>query len=137
MELMGGGTGGIGTPEQLRNHLRTFEDSGVDQTVFIQQGGKNRHEHICESLELFAGQVMPEFREREAARAEKKARELAPYAVAAFERKEKLKPLADEDIPTYPAYGLTVAEVDLATLPEANRQRALVFRKMREIMERS
>ena len=52
---------------------------------------------------------MPEFREREAARAEKKARELAPYVAAAFERKEKLKPLADEDIPTYPAYGLTVA----------------------------
>ena len=137
MELMGGGTGGIGTPEQLRHHLRTFEDSGVDQTVFIQQGGNNRHEHICESLELFAGQVMPEFREREAARAERKARELAPYVAAAFERKEKLKPLADEDIPTYPAYGLTVAQVDLATLPEANRQRALVFRKMREIMERS
>ena len=48
-----------------------------------------------------------------------------------------MKPLADDDIPTYPAYGLTVAEVDLSTLPEANRQRALVFRKMREIMERS
>jgi hypothetical protein len=56
---------------------------------------------------------------------------------AAFERKERLKPLADADIPAYPAYGLTVAEVDLSTLPEANRQRALVFRKMREIMERS
>ena len=34
---------GIGTPEQLRTHLRHFEESGVDQTVFIQQGGRNRH----------------------------------------------------------------------------------------------
>ena len=45
---------GIGTPEQLRTHLRHFEESGVDQTVFIQQGGRNKHEHICEALELFA-----------------------------------------------------------------------------------
>jgi hypothetical protein len=80
---------------------------------------------------------MPEFAEREAHRASAKARELAPYVDAAFERKDRLKPLADEDIPSYPAYGLTIAEVDLSTLPEANRQRALVFRKMREIMERS
>jgi alkanesulfonate monooxygenase SsuD/methylene tetrahydromethanopterin reductase-like flavin-dependent oxidoreductase (luciferase family) len=137
MELMGGGTGGIGTPAQLRAHLASFEDAGVDQTVFIQQGGKNQHEHICEALELFARDVMPEFIGREAARAEKKARALAPYVDAAFERKDRLKPLADEAIPAYPAYGLTVAEVDLSTLPEANRQRALVFRKMREIMERS
>jgi hypothetical protein len=137
MELMGGGTGGIGTPAQLREHLRAFEEAGVDQTVFIQQGGKNRHEDICEALGLFAGEVMPEFAEREAKRAERRARDLAPYVAAAYERKDRLKPLADEDIPSYPAYGLTIAEVDLSTLPEANRQRALVFRKMREIMERS
>ena len=28
--------------------------AGVDQVAFIQQGGRNRHEHICEALELFA-----------------------------------------------------------------------------------
>ena len=47
----------------------TFEEIGVDQTIFIQQGGNNRHEHICESLELFAGRVMPEFKARHEARA--------------------------------------------------------------------
>ena len=109
----------------------------MDQTVFIQQGGKNRHEHICESLELFAGEVMPEFQ-----RARGRARRAEGPGARALRRRRvraqrPLKPLADEDIPTYPAYGLTVAQVDLATLPEANRQRALVFRKMREIMERS
>jgi hypothetical protein len=27
----------------------------------LNQAGKNTHEHICESLELFAREVMPEF----------------------------------------------------------------------------
>ena len=137
LEMLGGGTGCIGTPAQLQASLRQFEDNGVDQTIFIQQGGKNRHEHICESLELFARDVMPEFKERDAARQARKLEELAPYIEAAFERKKAMPPLAERDIPTYEAYGLTVAEVDLTKMPEANRRRYLAFRKMREIAERS
>ena len=34
----------------------------MDQVIFVLQAGPNRHEHICESLELFAQRVMPEFR---------------------------------------------------------------------------
>src|SRR6478672_9778309 len=49
---MPGGSGGIGTPDDVRAAMRTFEEAGVDQTVFIQQGGNNRHEDICASLEL-------------------------------------------------------------------------------------
>jgi alkanesulfonate monooxygenase SsuD/methylene tetrahydromethanopterin reductase-like flavin-dependent oxidoreductase (luciferase family) len=137
LEMLGGGTGCIGTPAQLRESLRLFEDNGVDQTIFIQQGGNNRHEHICESLELFAREVMPEFKERDAARQARKMEALAPYIEAAFERKKAMPPLAERDIPTYEAYGLTVAEVDLSKMPEANRLRYLAFRKMREIAERS
>jgi alkanesulfonate monooxygenase SsuD/methylene tetrahydromethanopterin reductase-like flavin-dependent oxidoreductase (luciferase family) len=137
LEMLGGGTGCIGTPAQLRESLRLFEDNGVDQTIFIQQGGNNRHEHICESLELFASEVMPEFKERDAARQARKMEALAPYIEAAFERKKAMPPLAEHDIPTYEAYGLTVAEVDLSKMPEANRLRYLAFRKMREIAERS
>ena len=137
LEMLGGGTGCIGTPAQLRASLRLFEDNGVDQTIFIQQGGNNRHEHICESLELFASEVMPEFKERDAARQARKMEALAPYIEAAFERKKAMPPLAEHDIPTYEAYGLTVAEVDLSKMPEANRLRYLAFRKMREIAERS
>src|SRR5271170_5540885 len=74
-----GAARGIGTPEQLRAHLKSFEDSGVDQVAFIQQGGRNRHDHICQSLELFSREVRPEFAEREAARTIRKAEELAPY----------------------------------------------------------
>jgi len=70
-------------------HLRSFEDSGVDQVAFIQQGGKNRHDHICQSLELFAREVLPEFEEREEARAKRKQRELALFIEQAMMRKNK------------------------------------------------
>jgi hypothetical protein len=116
--------------------LRAFEDYGVDQTIFIQQGGRNRHEHICESLDLFASAVMPEFKAREAARVAAKERALAPYVAAAFERKRAAVGLAEADIPTYEAYGLTVTELpDLDKMPEANRRRFLTFARMRQIME--
>ncbi len=137
LEMLGGGTGCIGTPAQLTASLRQFETNGVDQTIFIQQGGNNQHEHICESLELFAREVMPEFKERESARQARKMKELGPYIEAALARKQAMPPLAERDIPTYEAYGLTVAEVDLSKMPEANRLRHLAFRKMREIAERS
>ena len=32
-----------------------------DQVILINQIGKNKHEDICQSLELFANEVMPEF----------------------------------------------------------------------------
>jgi hypothetical protein len=105
-----GGEGGIGTPEQLRNHLRGFQESGVDQVSFIQQGGRNKHEHICEALELFAHEVMPEFKEKEAERVKKKAEELAPYVEKAMKRKTFMKPLADGEIPKVIALGRQVAE---------------------------
>ncbi len=137
LDVLGGGTGCIGTPAQLRESLLKFQASGVDQTVFIQQGGKNQHEHICESLELFAKDVMPEFKEHEAKRLAEKAEELAPYVETAFTRKRYLEPLADADIPVYEAFGSSIAQVDPATMPEANRRRIIAFMKMREIAERS
>jgi hypothetical protein len=55
----------IGSPETIRAKLKRFEASHVDQVVFINQAGRNTHEDICSSLELFAGEVMPEFVARE------------------------------------------------------------------------
>ncbi|MDA0338634.1 MAG: LLM class flavin-dependent oxidoreductase [Proteobacteria bacterium] len=101
---------GIGTPEQVRKHMLAMEDAGVDQVVFIQQGGNNEHEHICESLELFASEVMPEFKAREAAREAEKAERLAPAIERAMARKQWMKPLADDEIPTLVALGRQVAE---------------------------
>jgi hypothetical protein len=55
---------GIGTPADIRDHIRAFSDAGVDQVIFLQQAGRNRHEHICASLELFAQEVMASSRPR-------------------------------------------------------------------------
>jgi alkanesulfonate monooxygenase SsuD/methylene tetrahydromethanopterin reductase-like flavin-dependent oxidoreductase (luciferase family) len=110
MQALSGGAGGIGTPDDLRNHLRKFEEAGVDQVTFIQQAGMNQHEHICEALELFASDVMPEFKARTAAREQRKQQELAPYIEAAMKRKVTMKSLADADIPVFPALGRRIAE---------------------------
>ncbi len=96
---------GIGTPDDLRAHIKGFEDAGVDHVAFIQQGGKNRHEHICEALELFAAEVMPEFHEREAERQRRRDEELAPYIEKAMARKVRMPELADADIPRFTALG--------------------------------
>lgn len=131
----GNATHGIGTPSELSAHLRRFEDAGVDQTVFIQQGGKNRHEHICEALELFASDVMPEFKEHEAARLKKKEEELAPYVEAAFKRKEFMKELTDGEIASYPAYGFAINETDIDNLPEEQKQRVMRMRQLRDVVQ--
>jgi len=103
----------IGTPAVVRSYLQSMTETGVDQIVFIQQAGQNRHEHICESLELFARDVMPEFHEKEAERERRKAEELAPYVEAALARKQKMAPLAEAEIPTVKAYGRPDAQIQL------------------------
>jgi alkanesulfonate monooxygenase SsuD/methylene tetrahydromethanopterin reductase-like flavin-dependent oxidoreductase (luciferase family) len=105
-----GGNRGIGDPDQLRAHLRGFHDAGVDQVAFIQQGGRNRHEDICEALELFANDVMPEFKEKEAERQKAKAEELAPHIEAAMKRKAAMPPLEDGEIPAVKALGRRVID---------------------------
>jgi alkanesulfonate monooxygenase SsuD/methylene tetrahydromethanopterin reductase-like flavin-dependent oxidoreductase (luciferase family) len=94
---------GIGTPDDMRRHLHAFEEAGVDQVIFLQQAGRNRHEHICESLELFAREVLPEFKAKVAEREKAKQEELAPYIEKALARKKRMEPLRDEDIPVVPA----------------------------------
>ncbi|MBV8409714.1 MAG: LLM class flavin-dependent oxidoreductase [Alphaproteobacteria bacterium] len=51
----------IGSPDTIRRKLRRFQTSNIDQVVLLNQAGRNTHEDICESLELFAKEVMPEF----------------------------------------------------------------------------
>ena len=94
----------IGSPEGIREHLRGFEDAGVDQVIFVQQGGNNEHEHICHSLELFAEEVMPEFHDRDAEHRRQKRTELEPYVERAMERKETMEPVDEEDLPLVHPY---------------------------------
>jgi alkanesulfonate monooxygenase SsuD/methylene tetrahydromethanopterin reductase-like flavin-dependent oxidoreductase (luciferase family) len=86
-EGIGGLRGAVGTPDQIRDYLLRYEEAGVDQVIFCSQAGKNRHEHIMESLELFGREVLPEFREREEAGAAGKAARLAPVVDQVMARK--------------------------------------------------
>ncbi|MEV6771993.1 LLM class flavin-dependent oxidoreductase [Nocardia sp. NPDC051030] len=76
----------IGTPEQLRQLARSYEEVGLDQMIFQVQIGNTKHEHICESLELFAKEVMPEFAERRPAQDAAKAARLAESIERARQR---------------------------------------------------
>ena len=108
----------------------------MDQVIFIQQGGKNRHDHICEALELFAAQVMPEFKEHEEEREHRKRAMLAPALEQAMQRKQAMPPLADEAIPTVEAYGFAVAQTDEDTLDEGTRQQREHLRRIAEVARR-
>ena len=101
---------GIGTPKELSAYLKRFEKTGVDQVTFIQQGGRNKHEHICEALELFASDVMPEFKERESQREKEKMEELEPYLKQAMKRKKWMAELKDDEIPNVEALGRQIIE---------------------------
>ncbi|MGH2726317.1 MAG: LLM class flavin-dependent oxidoreductase, partial [Actinomycetota bacterium] len=77
-EGLGSMRGAVGTPDQVAELCRRYEAVGVDHIGFALQAGKNRHEDICESLELFGKRVIPAFAsERDRIESEKSAR-LAP-----------------------------------------------------------
>ncbi len=108
---------GIGTPEDMRRHLLGFQEAGIDQVIFLQQAGRNRHDHICEALELFAAEVMPSFKAEVAEREAKKAAALAPFIAAALARKQKMRPLDEHEIPVVKA---SVAKAQLSGGPRIN-----------------
>ena len=86
-EGLGSLRGAIGTPEQVSELVARYERAGVDQVIFVLQSGRNRHEHICQSLELFADQVMPSFEEGRDEREAAKAERLAAAIEAALARR--------------------------------------------------
>lgn len=106
---IGGPTGGIGNPDEVRANLEKFEAMGVDQVIFIQQAGNNKHEHICESLQLFADRVLPDFKARHARQAQRKAEELAPYIEKAMQRIPPLPVL--DPVPAVDSYPVMMQKV--------------------------
>jgi len=91
--------GAIGTPDQVREYLRRYEDAGIDQVIFCSQAGKTQHEHIMETLELFGREILPEFQDRDDAAQKAKAARVEPMIEAALARKpaEDHPPLPSED----------------------------------------
>ncbi len=104
--------GAVGTPDQIREFLRRYEEAGVDQVIFIMQAGRNRHDDIMSSLELFGTEVLPEFAERDDEHQRRKHERLAPAMEAAMARKVR-------DEPELPAgYSITAIPRQLASLAE-------------------
>jgi alkanesulfonate monooxygenase SsuD/methylene tetrahydromethanopterin reductase-like flavin-dependent oxidoreductase (luciferase family) len=102
--------GAVGTPAQIREFLLRYEEMGVDQIIFVSQAGKNRHEDIMESLELFGTKVLPEFQERDEAASKAKAARLEPIVDKVMARKtDEPPPLPTADY-AFPAMPRRMAE---------------------------
>jgi hypothetical protein len=94
---LGSMRGAIGTPGQITELIERYERAGVDQVIFALQAGRNRHEDVCESIELFAARVLPRFAEHAEAREAEKRDRLAESCEKALARRSP----AREADPTY------------------------------------
>ncbi len=92
-EGIGSLRGAIGSPAQVTDLVRRYQAAGVDQVIFVLQAGRNRHEHICESLELFGTQVLPHFEDGREEAEQAKADRLAPVVDAALARRAPARSL--------------------------------------------
>jgi alkanesulfonate monooxygenase SsuD/methylene tetrahydromethanopterin reductase-like flavin-dependent oxidoreductase (luciferase family) len=54
----------IGSPNFIRDNLRRYEAAHMDGVFFLVQVGNRSSERIMESMELFAREVLPEFKDR-------------------------------------------------------------------------
>ncbi len=95
--------GAIGTPSQISELVRRYEAVGVDQVVFCLQAGANKHEHICEALELFGEQVVPQFASERDERDAAKAARLAPAVERALARRSAPRSAPDGYVIDEPA----------------------------------
>jgi len=104
--------GAVGTPDQIREFLRRYEEAGVDQIIFVMQAGRNRHDDIMSSIELFGTEVLPEFAERDAAFVAAKEARLAPVIEQAMARRvDTAPPLPDGfSIPAIPKRMIELAD---------------------------
>jgi alkanesulfonate monooxygenase SsuD/methylene tetrahydromethanopterin reductase-like flavin-dependent oxidoreductase (luciferase family) len=90
--------GAVGTPDQIAELCARYEAAGVDQVIFVAQAGRNRHEHICEALELFGRQVLPRFAEDREAKESAKRDRLAQALERAMARRPRPP---DRDVHSY------------------------------------
>ena len=86
-----GGTSGViaGTPQDARDSLRIWRNTGIDQIIYLTQCGNMPQEAACQSIELVGREVMAEFREEEEERMRQKAERVAPIIERAMKRKKQ------------------------------------------------
>ncbi|MEE3064721.1 MAG: LLM class flavin-dependent oxidoreductase, partial [Actinomycetota bacterium] len=113
----GPGRGAIGSPATVREFLRGYEDSGVDEIILLLN--PRSHEGTMESIELMGKEVLPEFIERDQKAVAAKAKRLAPVIEKVEARRPKsTAPLFDE---TYAFGGLPTGrdKFTASEIPEA------------------
>ena len=105
--------GAVGTPDQVRDYLRRYEEYGVDQVILASYMGNNRHEDVMESLELFGRAVLPEFIDRDDRASRDRERRLEPLMAKVMARKpaDDHPPLPDADY-EFPAIPRSIADRD-------------------------
>ena len=74
--VYGPGRGPIGSPATVREFLRGYEESGVDELILLLT--PRSHEATMESIELMGKDVLPEFIERDEKAVAEKAKRLEP-----------------------------------------------------------
>lgn len=72
----GPGRGAIGSPDTVREFLRGYEASGVDEIILLLN--PRSHEGTMESIEIMGKEILPEFIERDQLAVADKAKRLAP-----------------------------------------------------------
>jgi hypothetical protein len=87
----------------VRDLLRGYADAGIDEVILVAQAGHNRHEDICQSLQMFGEEILPEFAATEPEREAAKLERLGEAMAAALERRE---PAREIDPVAYPAAAL-------------------------------
>jgi alkanesulfonate monooxygenase SsuD/methylene tetrahydromethanopterin reductase-like flavin-dependent oxidoreductase (luciferase family) len=91
----------IGTPELIRRNLLEFEEAGIDQVIAVRQIGRLSLDQQSSSLDLFAREVLPEFKERDLANVRKRAERAARISEKALARKPKAEtPQVETVIPS-------------------------------------
>jgi alkanesulfonate monooxygenase SsuD/methylene tetrahydromethanopterin reductase-like flavin-dependent oxidoreductase (luciferase family)/putative sterol carrier protein len=97
---MGSLRGAVGTPAQIADLIERYERAGVDAVIFVSQAGHTLHEHICESIELFAREVMPRFADAAEAREAGKRARLAEACERALGRRMPARTVETEYVVT-------------------------------------
>jgi alkanesulfonate monooxygenase SsuD/methylene tetrahydromethanopterin reductase-like flavin-dependent oxidoreductase (luciferase family) len=133
----GPGRGAIGTPDMVREFLRGYEDSGVDEIILLLN--PRSHEGTMESIELMGKQVLPEFIERDEKAVAAKAKRLAPIIEKVEARRaESRAPEFDENyhfggLPTGRGGSFTAGEIPeaMAEINEGRVQAAKLAKEQR------
>ena len=114
----GPGRGAIGSPDTVRQFLRDYEASGVDEIILLLN--PRAHEGIMESIEIMGSEILPEFIERDEKALAAKAKRLEPVIEKVEARRRPSEaPLFDD---TYAFGGLPTGQGGKFTaseIPEA------------------